>query len=319
MSLIVFFATSRISPGSARQFVPLGGLAELPLELAQEHLLPHDAPEVTRLVVAEADERQRVPAVEPLIARLQVDRREVGHRRVVVVAAIDHEVRPAQLVDHADEAPEVDVDEVVDLQPRELLHRLEGERGAVLASTQRVRGVDAIGAVARYLDTQVARDRQHRDALRLGVEAHQDEGVGAADVRRTEDLAAVAAEEQDRHRLAGQGLGELLARGAHRLRVARLDLRDRARQPAERHAGAHGDDDHEDEARPPEDRDPQPALAPGPQGRRVACVLGHRRLTFEVTPGARATGPPRILSYRRSPPLDASGSDRGDERRMLAR
>jgi hypothetical protein len=150
-----------------------GRARQLALHLAQEHLLPHDAREVAVLVVAEAHKGERLVAVQNLVARLDVDRSVVCHGGVVVVAMIDHEVGPTQLVDDLDEAFEVDVDEVVDGNAEQLLDRLDGQLGAA----QGVGRVDLVQAEAGDVDPQVARHGEHRDAVGLRIETHDHERV----------------------------------------------------------------------------------------------------------------------------------------------
>ena len=133
---------------------------------------------------------------EPLVAGRDVDRRVAGDGGVVVVLAVDVDVDAAEVVDDVDEADEVDVDEVVHRQAGERLERRDRQRRAAVG----VGGVDAVGAPARDLDTQVARDRQHRDALGARVDAQQHDAVGAPLVAGHAH-APVAAQHEDVHRL----------------------------------------------------------------------------------------------------------------------
>ena len=85
-------------------------LRDLLLERPHELLLARE-PVVVVVGVAEADERERVGAAQPLVAGLQVDVGEVGRGAavvVVVVAAVDVEPDAAELVDDLAEAAEVD-------------------------------------------------------------------------------------------------------------------------------------------------------------------------------------------------------------------
>jgi hypothetical protein len=78
-------------------------------------------------------ELERRAAAEPLIARLEVDVREVRRGAPdipVVVAAVDVHPDTAELVDDLLEAVEVDLDQVVDRQSRQVLHRFERARRA---------------------------------------------------------------------------------------------------------------------------------------------------------------------------------------------
>ena len=94
-------------------------LRDLLAERAHELLLARDAVEVG-VGVPEADEVERLLAVQPLVARLQVDVRVVGRDRadvLVVVAAVDVHPDAAELVHDLLEAVEVDGDQVVDGRP----------------------------------------------------------------------------------------------------------------------------------------------------------------------------------------------------------
>ena len=103
---------------------------DLLLERPHEHLLARVAVEV-RVRVPEADEVERLLAVQLLVAGLQVDRGvALAPGRVVVeVAAVDVHPDAADLGDDLLEAAEVDRDQVVDRDARERLDRLERALG----------------------------------------------------------------------------------------------------------------------------------------------------------------------------------------------
>ena len=201
-------------------------------DLAQEVLLARGAEEVA-VAVAVADVVERVLALELLIARLDVDRRELlartRRRVVVVVAAVDVDVDASDVVDRAPEAAEVDVDDVVD---REVLARRVQEepldRGDGLARpADLVGGVDLVGAGSRDLHLQVARHRHHGDPLRVRVDAGEQDRVRARlELAPLVPVALVGAEDQERARAAGLRAADLgdLDRGASLLRPdERLD------------------------------------------------------------------------------------------------
>src|SRR5262249_36013880 len=90
---------------------------DLRLERLQEQLLTRDAVEI-RVEVPVAHVRERVVAVQALVAGPEVDRRvAAGSRGVVEVAVVDVDPDAADVVDELQEAVEVDGDEVVDWQP----------------------------------------------------------------------------------------------------------------------------------------------------------------------------------------------------------
>ena len=93
----------------------------------QELLLPGEPVEVG-IGVPEADELECAATRQALVAGRQVDVRVVGRRRadvLVVVAAVDVEPDPAEVVDDLLEPVEVDRDQVVDPEPRQLADRLQ--------------------------------------------------------------------------------------------------------------------------------------------------------------------------------------------------
>ena len=110
--------------------------ADLLAERADELLLAGDAVEI-RVGMAVADEVERLPARELLVAGHQVDVREVvvdRARVLVVVAPVDVHPDAPELVDDLLEPVEVDRDQVVDRQVGQLLDGQQRARGARSAS-----------------------------------------------------------------------------------------------------------------------------------------------------------------------------------------
>ena len=167
-----------------RQLRQLEVLADLVLEGADEGLLARVAVEVA-VGVPEPDERERLVAVQLLVAGLQVDRRVEAV--VVVVAAVDVHPDPAELVDDLGEAAEVDRDQVVDRHPGELadgverparaavgvrrvdLRRRTVERPGQMISAWRSRGNESSEIVLFFGFARIEHDRvrARRRALRL--------------------------------------------------------------------------------------------------------------------------------------------------------
>jgi len=189
-----------------------------------------------------ADVLERLLPAQLLIARLDVDLGVgLADGDVVVqvqVAPIDLNVHAAEIVDERLEALEVDVDDVIDLDPQHLLDRLDRQ----LRAAERVGGVDLLGArramggMDRHL--QVAGDREHRRVGLGGVEADQEHGVrvsrggGVDRARRT----FVRPDQQDRLRTAGIGGGELVAEVQLRAQLEGVG----ERLHLEQDAGGHG-------------------------------------------------------------------------------
>ena len=189
------------------------------LERAQEHLLAGLAVEVV-VGVAVARERERVGALQPLVAGLDVDRREARRRRHagrVVVVLVDVHVDAAERVDEPLETGEVDVDQIVGPQAGDALDRLQ--RGVVAAG--RVGRVD-LRPQTRH--PQVAWDREQRDDVVLRVEAGQHQGVGEAVLARRPVRAVIRADHQRRDRLGRRR--DLRGQVLRRLLVAAVELGD---------------------------------------------------------------------------------------------
>ena len=121
-------------------------LRELLLQRLDELLLAGD-PVVVVVGVAVADELERLGAAQQLVARLDVDVGVVLRGAAVVdvvVAAVDVEPDPAELVDDLLEAVEVDRDQVVDREARQVLDGVDGAGRAAVG----VGGVDPVDAEA---------------------------------------------------------------------------------------------------------------------------------------------------------------------------
>ena len=221
---------------------PPAGLA---LHLLEEQLLALHAAEIEELVVPEAHVVERLLAAHELVAGLQVDGLVVRARRDEVLV-VDGQVDAAEDVDHVPEAGEVDLDPAVDGQAGDLLEGLDDERRPAVG----VGLVHLVETDAGDVDLEVARQREHGDALRLRVEAHEHLGVRAAGI--AEDAVLVGADEQDVHRLVGQRQLDLLVgrldrrallgRAGGGARVA--DLRDEAVRVADGEA-RRGQDEHD--------------------------------------------------------------------------
>ena len=144
----------------------------------------------------------------------------------------------AERVDQLREVLEVDLDEVVDLDPEVLLDGADRER----RPADRVGGVDLVLAVAGDVDDGVARDRERR--VVAAADPHQQDRVrarGLADLVRARLLGAlrarVGAEDEDRVRRRQRvaGAAELVVGGARRpspTGPARRSGTARARPPA---------------------------------------------------------------------------------------
>ncbi len=182
---------------------PRAGL-DLILERAHEQLLARDAVEVG-VRVPVADEVERLVAAELLVAGEEVDRGEAEVAAAVVeVAPVDVDPDAPDGVDELAEAAEVDRDQVVDGQPGQLADGLEGP----LRAARRVGVVDpgAEDRLARAvdLDEEVARERHHRDRLRLRIGTHEHDRVGARLRPLALAGALVVADHESRGGLAGQ-------------------------------------------------------------------------------------------------------------------
>src|SRR5581483_10367427 len=141
----------------ARDVLNLEAGGEAILERLQEELLAREAVQVG-VGMAEADEVERLLAVQLLIAGLEIDRRVAARAADgVEVAVVDVDVDAVHLVDEQLEAVEVDGDEVVDRDVRQVLDGVErpalaaGRPGAV----DPIRGEGDIAAVAVDRDDQV--------------------------------------------------------------------------------------------------------------------------------------------------------------------
>ena len=197
--------------------------------------------------MAVADEIERLVAVQLLVAREEIDDGIAGRPAdVVEVAPVDVEPDPAEGVHQLVEAAEVDGDQIVHRQPRQLADGFQRALGPALG----VGAVDprAEGRTAGTddVDVEVPGQREHRDRLGLRVGADEHDRVGAGLGAPRLALAAVVADDERRRRLAGQRDVEALRRDLHVRRV-RDDRRhalvepevrasrDRARADEQRH------------------------------------------------------------------------------------
>ena len=238
-------------------------------------LVPHDLlhrlhelllaaePEEVGVGVPVAHEVERLPALQALVAGPEVDRGVVAALEVDV-AAVDVEPDAAELVDALPEAVEVDADQEVDRETRQLANRLERPLGAAV----RVRGVDSVrgGATVRALDLddEVAGKGEHRDRVVRRIGAQEHERVRAGRSGSVLGTVVVADHERDTGPLGSRHLEHL---------CSRLEATDR-RRPLEAlelpQVGAAGDsggrrqaDGYEHEQDRPE-RSQEAALALGP-------------------------------------------------------
>ena len=128
----------------------------------------------------EADEVERLIPTQLLVPGLQVDRRVPGWTALrIEVAPVDVHPDSTELVDQLAEAPEVDRDQVVDRNARELAHGLERASSTAVG----VGSVD-LGRVRRFagaddLCLEIAWEREHRDRVVLRIRADKHEGVRA--------------------------------------------------------------------------------------------------------------------------------------------
>jgi hypothetical protein len=227
-----------------RQIEEARARLDLVLERADEELLPRDPVEVV-VGVPVADEIERLVAAELLVAGEEVDRRvaEVA-AAVVEVAAVDIDPDPSDRVDELPEPAEVDRDQVVDRRVRERTHGLERPFGA--AGGVRLvdpRAEDALAGTVD-LDEEVARERQHRDRLRLRVGPDEHDRVRARlDTLALTGALVVAHDERGRG-LTGQGDVEPLRRDLH-VGSRGDDVRNALVEPEVRPAGGRADDDEQ--------------------------------------------------------------------------
>ena len=230
--------------------------------------------------MAVADVVQGVGAAQPLVAGLDVDLRvalaDPQPRVGVVVAAVDVGVHTADRVDSVLEAAELDVDDVVDLQPGELLDRLHCQR----RTAQRVGLVELVGAVPGDLHAEVARQREDRGRGLVGIQPDEHHRVRPRRHRPLEPRvvslvlveAAIGAQHQDRLRLArlrlgDAGVGDVRAALALECLDEVVDL-----EQARGRGGARGE---RDDQQAPQRGAQQQATTGG--GRDLALPRGHAR------------------------------------------
>jgi hypothetical protein len=237
-----------------------------------------------------ADEVERLVAAELLVAGMEVDRGVAEVTAAVVeVPPVDVHPDAADRVDELAEAAEVDGDQVVDREPRQLPDRLERALRAALGVRAVDAGVEARRPGADDLDVEVAREREQRDRLRLGVGAHEHDGVGPGGDAVLAG-ALVVADDEGGGRLARQRDVEAL-RGDLHVRCRGDDRSDALVEPEVGAAGDRADDDEDRDQHPREDG-PQPGPArarrrlrlavdrdrrEGPGGEHGPSVPGHGR------------------------------------------
>ena len=167
------------SPDEAGELEDVPGARDALLQRLHELLLTNYAVEV-RVGVAMTDEVERVPAVQELVAGLQVERRIPEALLVVEVALVDVHVDAVEPVDDLLERLEVDCDHVVDRDPGQLLHRRQRPLGAAV----RVGLVDPAGPrrmplAPRVSDDEVAREREQRHDIPLRIDPNEHDRVRA--------------------------------------------------------------------------------------------------------------------------------------------
>ena len=175
--------------------------------------------------------------------------------------------------------------------PSELLDDLERQSG----SAERVGGVDLVGAVAGDRHHQVAGHREHRDAARLGVEAHHHERVGAgADILGIAG-ASVAADDHDVHGPAGQCLGQLRLGGLHLVGIVAPDLGCGALQDTRRGTGRARNRDYENKDDRLEGAYPERHAGSANRFGHVSCVARRRARSrrLDRSSGSRRRGASR--------------------------
>ena len=190
----------------------------------------------------------------------------------------------AERVDELAEAGEVDQHDVVDLHARQVLHGLDRQRRAA----ERVRGVDAVVAVAGDRDAQVARDRELRDAVACRIDAHEQDRVRAP---RPAVGPAIGAEHERR-----RGVREQRAAGRQRRSGGLVDALVGVVQRAAELRVAVADPEHEREQHAEhQERDQAPEADAPPAGAAAvaARAAAARRAAAAGRSGAAAGVHPR--------------------------
>ncbi|CAB4347639.1 unannotated protein [freshwater metagenome] len=127
--------------------------------------------------MAEPNEVKRLLATKLLVAGLNVDLGVLRDRCEpfvrVVVAMVYVNVDAAEPVDRALEAAEIDLDDVVDLDPEQVANRLQRQ----LRAAKRERCVDLVAAVAGDVNLQVARNRHHCGRFFIWIEPDEHQRV----------------------------------------------------------------------------------------------------------------------------------------------
>ena len=140
---------------------------------ADELLLPGDPGEVGDDVAQDmpgSHERQGLRAVHVVAAGVR--QMEAGQR--VLHRLVDADRHAAHGVDQPLETVEVELDVMVDGQPRELLHRLYDDVRTVVEGR-----VDLAEAVTRDVHSKVTRDAENGGVVVDRVDPHQDDRVGS--------------------------------------------------------------------------------------------------------------------------------------------
>ena len=126
----------------------------------------------------------------------------LASRRVRAVEAVREDrlghddVDAADRVDQLVEPVEVDDGDVVDVEARQVLDRLQRQR----RPTELRGGVELRGPVPGDLDAEVARDREEGEPVLARVGADQHHRVGAMGIAAAGLRAAVGSEDEDRRR-----------------------------------------------------------------------------------------------------------------------
>ncbi len=152
-----------------------GGRHQLPGNGLNKLLLAAHASEIRLGVVAKTRIAHRLLPIEALSALLQVDM-QVAPVVVIVHILLDIDDHAAHGIDHVLGAIHLDDDVVVDFDAEKLLHG--GLRKGNAADG--MRRVDLVGAPAiSKLHARVARHREHTHALRVQIQADDEDGIGA--------------------------------------------------------------------------------------------------------------------------------------------
>ena len=178
----------------------------------KQHLLLAGGAAAVAVVVAGPGVLEDALAVHMLPTGREIDPHVLVIRSWILVVADrirDIERHAADGIDDLDETVEVDLGEVIDVDPEIGLDRPHHEsrttaRHVGVGIAERVRGIDLVRAEAGDDDLQVARDREHPRRLRDRVDIDQDDGIGAGVVV----LALVDAEQEKRQAAGAIPIGD---------------------------------------------------------------------------------------------------------------